>query len=135
VAEIVKSVPHTDAMVAAAYLHDVLEDTKVTEPELRAEFGDEITDLVVWLTDVSTKTDGVRAVRKALDRVHISLAPAEAQTVKIADLLSNTKTIVKFDPEFAKTYLREKLATLDVLTSGNAELRARAYEECRKGLA
>lgn len=135
VAEIVKSVPHTDAMIAAAYLHDVLEDTKVTEQELRAEFGDEITDLVVCLTDVSTPAHGARAVRKALDRAHISLAPAEAQTVKIADLLSNTKTIVKFDPEFAKIYLREKLATLDVLTSGNAELRARAYEECRKGLA
>jgi len=132
VAEIVRSVPHTDAMIAAAYLHDVLEDTKVTESELRAEFGDEITDLVVWLTDVSTKQDGKRAERKALDREHLAQAPAEAQTVKVADLISNTKTIVKFDPEFAEIYLEEKLSLLDVLTKADKELRREAYENCRK---
>jgi (p)ppGpp synthase/HD superfamily hydrolase len=132
VAEIVKSVPHTDAMVAAAYLHDVLEDTKVTEQTLREEFGDEIADLVVWLTDISTKKDGNRTVRKALDREHLAQAPAEAQTVKLADLISNTKSIVKYDPEFAKTYLEEKLALLDVLTKGDKVLHARATESCRQ---
>lgn len=134
VAEIVRSVPHTEAMVCAAYLHDVLEDTKVTEETLRAEFGDEVTDLVVWLTDVSTKQDGKRAARKALDREHLAKAPAEAQTVKVADLISNTKTITKFDPEFAKTYLEEKLALLEVLTKANKELRDRAYGHCRREL-
>lgn len=132
VAEIVRTVKHTDAMVCAAFLHDVLEDTKVTESELRTEFGDEITDLVVWLTDVSTKQDGKRHERKALDREHLSRAPAEAQTVKVADLISNSKTIVKFDPDFAEIYIAEKLALLDVLTKADTELRQRGYEICRK---
>jgi (p)ppGpp synthase/HD superfamily hydrolase len=132
VAEIVRSVPHTDAMICAALLHDVLEDTQVTEATLRIEFGDEVTDLVVWLTDVSTKEDGKRAQRKALDREHLSKAPAEAQTVKVADLISNTKTIVKFDPEFAVIYLEEKLALLDVLTKADKTLRQRAYDICKE---
>lgn len=132
VAEIVRTVPHTDAMVCAAFLHDVLEDTKVTEETLRKEFGDEVTDLVVWLTDVSTKQDGKRAQRKALDREHLAQAPAEAQTVKVADLISNSKTITKFDPEFAAVYIEEKLALLDVLTKADKELRRQGYEICRK---
>jgi len=131
VAQIVRSVKHTEAMICAAYLHDVLEDTKVTENTLREEFGGEITELVLWLTDVSTKKDGPRAVRKVLDREHLAKAPAAAQTVKVADLISNSKTIVKFDPHFAVTYIEEKLALLDILTKADTGLRARGYEICR----
>lgn len=132
VASIVRTVPHTDAMLAAALLHDVLEDTKITEHELRREFGDEITDLVVWLTDVSKPSDGVREVRKAIDRAHSQHAPAAAQTVKVADLISNSHTITKFDPDFAEVYLHEKLLLLDVLTKADKTLVARAYNICKE---
>lgn len=132
VANIVKTVPHTDAMLAAALLHDVLEDTKVTEDELRQAFGDEITTLVLWLTDVSKPTDGVRAFRKAIDRIHSHNAPAEAQTVKVADLISNSSTITKFDPDFAKVYLEEKVLLLDVLDKADKTLKVRAYNICKE---
>ena len=49
VANIVRTTYHTDAMVAAAWLHDVVEDTQVTLDLVRQEFGDEIADLVFGL--------------------------------------------------------------------------------------
>jgi (p)ppGpp synthase/HD superfamily hydrolase len=48
VAALVRSVPHTPEIIAAAYLHDVVEDTPVTIEEIRAEFGDEVAALVDW---------------------------------------------------------------------------------------
>ena len=113
-------------MIAAAWLHDVVEDTGVTLELVRAEFGDKVADLVGWLTDVSRPDHGNRAARKAVDRAHSAAAPAEAQTVKYADLISNTKSILKHDPEFAKTYLEEKRLLLDVMNKGNAALMAEA---------
>lgn len=113
VAVLVKTVPHTPEMVAAAYLHDVLEDTPCTEAQILAEFGYGVTDLVVWLTDASKPSDGNRTARKALDRQRLARAPREAKTVKLADLIDNSRSIVARDPDFAKVYLREKRLLLD----------------------
>ena len=127
VAAIVAGVPGaTPEMIAAAWLHDVVEDTQVTEQVIREEFGDAVADIVMWLTDVSRPEDGNRARRKAIDRAHTAQAPAEAQTVKLADLISNTTTITAYDPEFARVYLEEKRQLLEVLTRGDAGLRAAA---------
>ena len=119
VASIVKNAGGTEAMVAAALLHDVLEDTGVTFDLLVDQFGSEVAELVLWLTDVSKPEDGNRSTRKALDRQHSAAAPADAQTVKVADLISNTRSIVAHDPGFAKTYLEEKRLLLDVLTKAD----------------
>ena len=124
VASIVRSVPHTDEMVAAAWLHDTVEDTGVTIEVIRAEFGTEVAELVGWLTDVSRPEHGNRAHRKALDRAHSAMAPAEAQTVKLADLIANTRSIMEHDVAFAKTYLEEKRLLLEVMTKGDATLMA-----------
>lgn len=129
VAEIVRSVDHTPAMVAAAYLHDVVEDTGVTIEIIREEFGSEVSDLVGWLTDVSRPDHGNRAQRKAIDRAHTAGAPAEAQTIKLADLISNTRSIMAHDPKFAKTYLEEKRLLIEVLTRGDPTLRSRALAQ------
>ena len=127
VASIVASVPgSTPDMVAAAWLHDVVEDTGCTFTDIHMAFGIDIATLVGWLTDVSRPEDGKRAVRKAIDRAHTAQAPAEAQTIKLADLISNSKSIVQHDPGFAKTYLEEKRLLLEVLTKGDPELHARA---------
>ena len=137
VADIVRSVPHTPEMLCAAYLHDVVEDTLVSVEEIEARFGNEIASLVGWLTDVSKPTDGNRTERKRIDREHSAAAPAEAQTIKVADLIDNTKTIVEYDPGFAVTYMREKRLLLDVLTKADpallaiAEGQVRAYEQAR----
>jgi (p)ppGpp synthase/HD superfamily hydrolase len=126
---IVKTVPHTPAMLAAAWMHDVVEDTGVTLETVRAEFGDEVADLVGWLTDVSRPDHGNRAARKAVDRAHTAAAPAAAQTVKVADIISNTRSIMEHDEKFAVTYLAEKRLLLDVMSRADATLLARARKQ------
>lgn len=116
----------TDAMVAAAYLHDVVEDTGVSIELIRAEFGSEVSDLVGWLTDVSRPDHGNRSARKAVDRAHTASAPAEAQSIKCCDLISNTRSIVAHDAKFAVTYLAEKRLLLEVMTKADARLLAQA---------
>ena len=122
VAQIVATVPHTEEMLAAAWLHDVVEDTGVTLDQVHLLFGANVAELVFWLTDASKPEDGNRAARKAVDRAHIAEAPAAAQTVKCGDLLSNIKSIVKHDPEFAKVYLEEKRLLLEVMTKAHPAL-------------
>lgn len=131
--QIVSTVPHTDAMLAAAWLHDVVEDTDVTIETVREKFGGKVADLVGWLTDVSKPEQGNRAVRKAIDREHTAAAPAEAQTIKLADLISNTRSIVEYDKKFAKVYLEEKRLLLDVMTKGDATLMAEAKRMLQEG--
>lgn len=126
VASIVSTVPHTEAMLAAAWLHDTVEDTGVTIEVIRAEFGTEVAELVGWLTDVSRPEAGNRAHRKALDRAHTASSPADAQTVKLADLIANTRSIMAHDESFAKIYLEEKRLLLAVMNKGDATLMVEA---------
>jgi len=128
VVKIVSKVSHSKEMLAAAWLHDVVEDTGVTIEVIRAEFGEEVSELVGWLTDVSRPEQGNRATRKAIDRAHTAMAPAEAQTVKLADLISNTRSIMQHDEKFAKTYLEEKRLLLEVMTKGDPALMAEARQ-------
>jgi (p)ppGpp synthase/HD superfamily hydrolase len=133
VAALVKTVPHTPEMIAAAYMHDVIEDTPCTEAQMREEFGDAVTELVMWLTDASKPTDGNREARKMIDRAHTAAAPREAKTVKLADLIDNSKSILARDPDFAVTYLREKRLLLDEsLREGDPTLWRMADEIARR---
>lgn len=132
VAEIVRTVPHTEEMIAAALLHDVVEDTPVTIEEIEAEFGVEVAELVGWLTDVSKPSDGNRRKRKHLDLLHTAKAPPEAKTIKLADLIDNTRTISVHDPSFWPVYRREKEALLKVLTEGDASLWQQAATQTQR---
>jgi (p)ppGpp synthase/HD superfamily hydrolase len=128
VANIVRSVPHTDEMIAAAYLHDVVEDCGVAPSFIYDTFGNEVYTLVAWLTDVSRPEDGNRFTRKKLDREHSALAPPEAQTIKLADLIDNTASITKYDPNFAVAYITEKWLLLEVMDKGDPVLYKRAWD-------
>lgn len=126
VAEIVRTVPHTEEMIAAALLHDTVEDTKTTLQEIHDEFGLAVAQLVEMLTDVSRPEDGDRKTRKTLDRKHSARAAPDAKTIKLADLIHNSQSIVEHDKEFAKIYMAEKQLLLDVLRAGNQILWQRA---------
>lgn len=114
VADIVRTVPHTPEMVATAYLHDTVEDTEATHADIEKEFGVEIGRYVWFLTDTD-RSYGTRAVRKRVDTLRLMAAPAAVKTIKLADLIHNTETIVQYDPKFAETYLAEKRNVLFAL--------------------
>lgn len=128
VAEIVRAVPHTEEMLAAAWLHDTVEDTEATFAEVEAMFGVEVCCLVEQLTDVSSAHDGLREHRKEMDRRHMERASPAAKTVKLADLIHNSESIVRMNPKFAKVYLEEKRELLKVLKEGDPILYAKASE-------
>jgi (p)ppGpp synthase/HD superfamily hydrolase len=111
-----------DTLIAAAWLHDVVEDTCITNEIIQEEFGDEIATLVHYLTDVSVESDGNRAKRKAIDLAHTMTASNDAKTIKLSDIISNVKSIKEHDAEFANVYLPEKRAQLQVLIGGNSDL-------------
>ena len=129
VAHIVATVTEDCEMWCAALLHDTIEDTHITYEVIRdSGFGVRIADLVKELTDASLSTDGNRAMRKAVDRAYLETVSARAQTIKLADLIHNTESIVKYDVNFAKVYMREKQLLLGVLTRGDSELQDRANQ-------
>jgi hypothetical protein len=122
VAELVASVSDDAQMIAAAWLHDTVEDTPATLEDIEQNFGGDVAELVEELTDISRPSDGNRAVRKEIDRLHLAQASVRAKTVKLADLIDNCKDIIKHDRRFAKVYLREMGALLEVLRDGDPSL-------------
>ena len=131
VAELVGSVADDPEMIAAAWLHDTVEDTPVTFHDIEKEFGAGVAQLVLDLTDVSKASDGNRAVRKAIDRAHLAQAAPRAKTVKLADLIDNCRDICSNSPSFARVYITEMASLLEVLGDGEAQL----FEEARKTLS
>ncbi len=119
-------------VIAAAMMHDVLEDTDVTAEEMRRAFGDAITDLVLEVTDVSRPSDGKRAVRKEKDKEHLARASAGGATIKVADLIDNCVSIAAHDKGFAPVYLHEADALLEVLKHGDKRLWERARDTLRE---
>ena len=107
--------PNDKNMIAAALLHDVVEDTQVTIETIQMMFGEDIANLVYDLTDVSKPEHGNRAARKAIDRQHTAAASPRAKAIKLADLIHNTQSIVEHDQNFAIVYLEEKELLLEVL--------------------
>jgi hypothetical protein len=91
-----------------------------------------VTCYVRALTDVPLSV-GNRAMRRILDRERIAAASYEPQTIKAADLISNTRSVAEHDPNFARTYLAEKRATLEVLTRAHPDVLARAWSTLRTG--
>jgi (p)ppGpp synthase/HD superfamily hydrolase len=128
VAGIVATVSQNETMIAVSWMHDTIEDTAATEADLLAQFSPLIVRGVMLLSDLET---GNRAERKAASRARLAAAPGWVQTIKCADLISNTSSIVKHDPKFAVTYLEEKRLLLDVLTHADPRLLqlARAQSE------
>jgi hypothetical protein len=138
VANIVATVTDDEEMIAAAWLHDVVEDTPATLYDVEMEFGKGVAELVENLTDISKPGDGNRQIRKAIDRQHISRASRRAKTVKLADLIDNANDICRHDREFAALYLQEMGALLEVLDEGDTALYKRAWKahhKCTQKLA
>lgn len=114
-------------VIAAALLHDTIEDCGVTREEIVLEFGHEVGLYVHELTDYPSPEP--RRVRKAASVERLYKAAPESQLIKACDLLCNTDSIVQHDPNFARVYLPEKRAVLDVLTSVPIPLLEKVYTQ------
>lgn len=116
----------TEDMMCATLLHDVLEDTDVTEELLLEEFGEEVTRLVVGLTNWKPKpgTFGVhlnRAARHRLNVRRLAKTCNRVKTIKLADCLHNLPDIIENDPKHAVVYVAEKRVLLDEALIGGDE--------------
>jgi (p)ppGpp synthase/HD superfamily hydrolase len=93
VVRILKSFGNSEpAVLAAAYLHDTVEDTNTNIQELYEEFGEEVAELVYWLTDAEK---GKRQMRKLMSAWRLGRAPWDAKIIKLADLIDNTEDICR----------------------------------------
>lgn len=119
VALLVEAVGGSDGMIAAAWLHDTVEDTGTPMKKIVDEFGHEVGIYVDDLTDPSKPEDGNRAERRAIDRAHSATIHENAKTIKLADLISNSCSIGRHSPDFAKVYMAEKALLLPLLSAGN----------------
>ena len=128
VSKIIETIPdHTPEMVAAALLHDVVEDTYITLSDVTEQFGATVAEYVHFCSNVSEQGDGNRAFRKKMDADHFAMGPMESQTIKVADLIHNSESIIPNDPKFFhKAYKYEKQYLLDVLIKANPILKSHA---------
>ena len=133
VMEMCRKFDSSTPVLAAALLHDLLEDTMVDKNEMShflsavmdEKDAAQTTNLVVELTDVYTKEKYPpwnRRKRKRKESERIEQTSGDSQTIKYADIIDNCKEIVVQDPEFAGLFLRECRMLLNKMPKGNAEL-------------
>ena len=130
VAKLVQSVDHTDDMVVAALLHDVVEDTDNTDADIRSRFGADVLDLVMQLTR-PPQSFGDRQTKLDVDIARLREASREAKTIKLADIIDNVSTLAGRAPDFWQIYKAEKIELLKHLHEGDEVLYRRAVELLR----
>lgn len=116
--------------LAVAWLHDSIEDQGVSALDLITKFGQAVSIGVQYLTD-DPQEFGNRAARKARTIERLSIAPGWVQTVKVADIMSNTQDIAEHDPKFGRVYIREVRALMDVLIDADPGLLNMAWDQIR----
>ena len=137
VMQIVRGVCNDDDVLAAAVLHDVIEDCDVTYTDLVLEFNENIARMVYQVTNAADEQDGDRIARAFINRQIMMNASESAQTIKLADIISNLSGIdlaLECDPAWAKMYLEEKVDMINVLTRGDATLNKRAASLAAEGI-
>ena len=96
--EIVATITPDQELLAAAMLHDTVEDTPITVADLRREFGERIASIVEAESDVRNEGESEaeswhRRKQEAIDR--LTAAPLEAKIVALGDKLSNMRAIAR----------------------------------------
>lgn len=113
-------------VLQAAVLHDTIEDTETTEAELRERFGEEVTDIVLEVTDDKALS---KQRRKELQVEHAPHKSQGAALVKLADKTCNLRDIAATPPadwplKRRQEYFDWAKRVVDGLPPVSAELRA-----------
>lgn len=122
--------------VEVALCHDLLEDTECTSEKLMEKllslgyhYHYEVIHIcrdVEQLTNKYTHEaypDMNRERRKKEEAKRLSKASYQSQSVKMADIIDNSKSIIKYDPKFARVYMEEARNLFTVLDRANPTLR------------
>ena len=110
VAGLLRDLGGSNAMIAAGFLHDIVEDTDVTPEELEQHFGPEVRQLVEGVTKLSKFSFSSKTERQAENFRRMFLAMAQdirVIVVKLADRLHNMRTLEHLSPEKQKRIARE----------------------------
>jgi GTP diphosphokinase / guanosine-3',5'-bis(diphosphate) 3'-diphosphatase len=119
-----------DVVLAAAILHDTLEDTQTTPAELRDIFGEKIAGIVEEVTDDQNLP---KADRKRLQIEHAAGISREAKLVKLADKICNVRDVAdhppaKWDLARRREYFEWAKAVVDRMRGTHPELERRFDE-------
>jgi (p)ppGpp synthase/HD superfamily hydrolase len=139
VMEICRQYSQDRILLIAALLHDVLEDTEVSNDGIKNFLEDLVgeedairaTRLVEELTDIYTKKNYPkwnRRQRKSKEAERLSKTSGEAQTIKYADIMDNSLDVHKSGSDFTRVFLFECRALLKVMKQGNEQLHQNAME-------
>jgi guanosine-3',5'-bis(diphosphate) 3'-pyrophosphohydrolase len=113
-------------LVMAGLLHDTIEDTSVTASELEQRFGSDVAGLVLEATDDKSLP---KEVRKALQVKNAPTRSPRAQTLKLADKISNLRSLLTSPPaewtaERKRQYFEWAREVVSGFTAPNATLKA-----------
>jgi (p)ppGpp synthase/HD superfamily hydrolase len=115
-----------DKLIAAALLHDVVEDAGVTEAELTERFGPDVAALVLEVTDDKTLP---KSERKRLQIANAPRKSVRAQAIKLADKISNLRSMQSsppagWDRQRIEEYVEWATRVVHALPSPNPILKA-----------
>lgn len=117
---------HDASVIAAALLHDTVEDTNTSNKELVEHFGQQIAGIVAEVTDNKSLA---KQERKRLQIVHARTASHEARLVKLADKIANLRDLAARPPhdwpqERRAEYVRWSVQVVDELRGTHEALEA-----------
>jgi RelA/SpoT family (p)ppGpp synthetase len=110
VADLLRDIGASAAVIAAGFLHDVVEDTQVTPEDIEARFGAEVRALVEGVTKLGGIhfTNKTEAQAENLRRMFLAMASdIRVVLVKLADRLHNMRTLSALKPEKQQRIARE----------------------------
>jgi len=109
-ADLLRDIGASAGVIAAGFLHDVVEDTAVTPDEVEAHFGAEVRGLVEGVTKLGGIhfTNKTEAQAENLRRMFLAMASdIRVVLVKLADRLHNMRTLGALKPEKQQRIARE----------------------------
>jgi (p)ppGpp synthase/HD superfamily hydrolase len=127
----------TEEEVAAAWLHDVIEDCPLGYAQIiRSQYPNRVVQLVEELTNPSKKRPEIdRKSRKALDRAHFVHVGRWAKLIKLIDRIDNLRDMDGADSGFKSLYLQESLLLANVLFDYTDPENKRLYLELMTEIA
>ena len=123
------------ALLAAAILHDTIEDTDATPAEIEREFGEEVLSLVLEVTDDKSLP---KEVRKQLQIENASSKSSKAKMLKLADKICNVHDLIYSPPsnwslKRKQEYLLGSERVVQGVRGSSRELEARYDEVLNEG--